>query len=565
MPKQNKKPLIGIIGGAGKMGEWFRAFFNSLGIKVIIADIGTPLSNIEVAQKADIVMVAVPIRKAVEVIKEIRSAVKKDALLCDITSLKTEPVQAMAKAASGVLGTHPLFGPLFQDMKGQKIIFCPVPGKGSHWVKFLENIFTKNGAQIIMMSPQEHDWQMAIAQALTHFVNINLAQTFFSQKFNPNSSFLTPVFRLQALIIGRILSLGAQLCCDIEMENPYFPKVLARFEQQIRSSAKDIANKNRKSFMEKIEKVSAVLDDFIKISQSKSTQVLQLVDSQPIKTKEPTRVARLQQRDAKIGFLGPQGTFSHQAALNLFSQANKLIPFSLIREIFEAVNNQTIDLGVVPAENTLGGIVPETINSLIDYPLKVSGSFGLDIHHCLLSGAKNKNDLRIIKTHQQAFLQCEKFLRENLPKVKTELSLSTTSAIDGAGDNHVGFIAPLAAAKVYGLNVLAKNIEDTTGNVTKFYIIANTLQKPIQQKLGNNKTLLLLAVYNRVGVLRDILQAFADNGLNLSSLHSVPSKLQPWDYFFFMEVDNHYQSSAIKKTLQDIAKYCTVARQIGVG
>jgi len=222
-------------------------------------------------------------------------------------------------------------------------------------------------------------------------------------------------------------------------------------------------------------------------------------------------------------------------------------------------------LGVVPAENTLGGIVPETINSLIDYPLKVSGSFGLDIHHCLLSGAKNKNDLRIIKTHQQAFLQCEKFLRENLPKVKTELSLSTTSAIDGAGDNHVGFIAPLAAAKVYGLNVLAKNIEDTTGNVTKFYIIANTLQKPIQQKLGNNKTLLLLAVYNRVGVLRDILQAFADNGLNLSSLHSVPSKLQPWDYFFFMEVDNHYQSSAIKKTLQDIAKYCTVARQIGVG
>ena len=547
------------------MGEWFRAFFNNLGLKVIISDLGTPLSNIELAKKADIVMVAVPIRKAVEVIKEIRSVVKKDTLLCDITSLKTEPVRAMAKAASAILGIHPLFGPLFQDMKGQKIVFCPVPDKGSRWVKFLENIFTENGAQIIIMSPQEHDGQMAIVQALTHFVNINLAETFFAQKFNPNSSFLTPVFRLQALIIGRVLSMGAPLCCDIEMENPYFPKVLARFEQQIKDSVKDITSKNRKSFVGKIEKTSTVLDDFIKISQSKSTQILQLVDNQPIKIKEPAMVARLKLRDAKIGFLGPRGTFSHQAAVNLFTNANKLIPFDAIREIFEAVNDQTIDLGVVPAENTLGGIVPETINSLIDYPLKVSGSFVLDIHHCLLSKARNKNDLRIIKTHQQAFWQCEKFLRENLPKVKTEISLSTTSAINGAEDNHTGFIASFSAAATYGLNVLAKNIEDTEGNVTKFYIITNTLRKTIQQKLGNNKTLLLLAVYNRVGVLKDILQAFADNELNLSSLHSVPSKLQPWDYFFFMEVDNHYQSAAIKKTLKDIAKYCTVIREIGTG
>jgi len=536
-----------------------------LGLKVIISDINTSLTNIELAKKADIVMVAVPIRKAVEVIKEIRSAVKKSALLCDITSLKTEPLQAMAKAASAVLGTHPLFGPLFQDMKGQKIVFCPIQGKSNQWVEFLEKIFIDNGAQIIVMSPREHDGQMAIVQALTHFVNINLAETFFSQKFNPNSSFLTPVFRLQSLIIGRVLSMGAQLCADIEMENPYFPKVLARFEQQIKSSAKDIANKNRKSFIEKIEKVSSVLDDFIKISQSKSTQILRLVDNQPIKIKKASTASRLQQPGAKIGFLGPRGTFSHQAALDLFTNAHKLIPFNAIREIFEAVNNQTIDLGVVPAENTLGGIVPETINSLIDYPLKVSGSFSLDIHHCLLARTKNKNDLRIIKTHKQAFLQCEKFLRENLPKVKTELSLSTTSAINGTKNNHTGFIAPLAAAAAYGLNVLAKNIEDAQDNVTKFYIIANALRKPIQRKLGNSKTLLLLAVYNRVGVLKDILQAFADNGLNLSSLHSVPSKLQPWDYFFFIEVDNHYQSSAIKKTLQDIAKYCTVAREIGVG
>jgi len=547
------------------MGEWFRAFFNDLGLEIIISDINTPLTNVELAKQADIVVVAVPIRKAVEVIKEVRSVVKKDALLCDITSLKTKPVQAMARARSGVLGIHPLFGPLLQDMNGQKIVFCPVPGKSNQWVKFLENVFTENGAQIIVMSPQKHDGQMAIVQALTHFININLAQTFFIQKFNANSSFLTPVFRLQSLIIGRVLSMGAQLGCDIEMENPYFLKVLTRFEQQIKDSIKDIASKNRKSFIEKIEKVSLALDDFIKISQNKSAQILRLVDNQPIKIKKLPTASRLEQQGAKIGFLGPRGTFSHQAAINLFTNANKLIPFNAIREIFEAVNNQTIDLGVVPAENTLGGIVPETINSLIDYPLKVSGSFGLDIHHCLLSKAKNKNNLRIIKTHQQAFLQCEKFLRENLPKVKTELSLSTTSAIEETKNNHTGFIAPFSAAAAYGLNVLAKNIEDAEGNVTKFYIIANTLQKPIQQKLGNNKTLLLLAVYNRVGVLKDILQAFAANGLNLSSLHSAPSKLQPWDYFFFIEVDNHYQSAAIKKTLKDIAKYCTVAREIGVG
>ncbi|MDO8524627.1 MAG: prephenate dehydrogenase/arogenate dehydrogenase family protein [bacterium] len=565
MPKQIEKPLIGIVGGEGKMGEWFRSFFNNLGLKVIISDINTQLTNIELSKKADIVLVSVPIRKAVEVIKEIRGVVRKDALLCDIISLKTEPVQAMAMAHSGVLGMHPLFGPLFQDMKGQKIVFCPMQAKSNQWVDFLKDIFIKNGAEVIEMSPKQHDLQMAIVQALTHFVNVNLAQTFFAQKFNPNSSFLTPVFRLQSLIIGRVLSTDPQLCCDIEMENPYFPKVLARFEQQIKSSAKDVIGKNRKSFVKKIEKVSAVLDDFIKISQSKSTQVLQLVDNQPIKAKKASSISHLKQQGAKVGFLGPQGTFSHQAATNLFPNTNKLIPFNAIREIFEAVNNQTIDFGVVPAENTLGGIVPETINSLIEYPLKVSGSFELGIHHCLLSRLKDKKDLQIIKTHKQALLQCEKFLRENLPQIKTEVSLSTTSAIEETKDKYTGFIAPFSAAKVYGLNVLAKDIEDAKGNVTKFYIITNVLNKAIQQKLGNNKTLLLLAVYNRVGVLRDILQVFANNGLNLSSLHSVPSKLQPWDYFFFMEVDNHYQSLAIKKTLKDIAKYCTVIREIGAG
>lgn len=559
MERIKKKPIIGIIGGKGKMGTWFGNFFQSQGLKIIISDVDTKLSNRELAKIADIVIVSVPISKTVKVIKEVRNFVRPNALFCDFTSLKTEPLKAMKKARSGVLGIHPLFGPFIQDLEGQKIVFCKI--RNNKWILFLRKLFEKAGAKIIEVKPEEHDKQMALVQALIHFTNISLARTLYSQKIILDESFLTPIFRLQSLILGRILAQDPCLYAEIEIENPYFQKVLADFEKQITDLAKDVLDKNYTDFVKKFKKTSLFLNGFRKIATTKSSEILRIIDKQPIKIKTLKRKINL--KKITLGVLGPSGTFSHQGALEIFL-SSKLFFYSTIREIFEAVNNQEVNFGLVPAENTLAGIVPETINCLIEFPLKVTGSFNFRIHHCLLGRARNKNKLKVIRTHQQAFSQCSNWLAKNLPRIKFETSESTTSSILATKNESIGFIAPEVTAKIYNLNILAKNIENTQENFTKFYLISPEIESQIQKKLDSCKTLLLLAVYDRVGVLRDILDVFAKKNLNLTALHSIPSRLKSWDYFFFLEVDVFYPSFKIKKALKELEKYCSIIRVIGV-
>ena len=555
------KPLIGIIGGNGKMGNWFKSFFENMSFNVLISDRDTKLSNIELAKKADIVIVSVPIKETIKVIKEIRDQIRKDALLCDITSLKTEQVKAMQKGRSGALGIHPLFSPLAQTLKGQNIVFCKI--KDNHWVNFLRKIFINQGANITEVSAKEHDLQMAVVQALTHFVNISLARTIHSQKIVPKSLFLTPVFKLQSLIIGRILSQNPMLYADIEIENPYFKEILIDFNKQVHSLSKDVINKNSKSFIKKFKQTYLYSEGFKEIAQIKTTEILRMIDSQPIKTITVKKKID-PKKQIKIGFLGPSGTFSHQAAMQIFSRNSKFIPLPTIKEIFEQVHNQEIDLGVVPAENTIGGIVSETINCLINYPLKVSGSLNVSIHHCLLARTKNKRDIKVVKSHPQALCQCKNWLEKNLPKIKIETASSTTSPILKTTSKSIGFVCSKTAAKVYNLNILAKNIEGNKDNFTKFYLISPDINKEFQRQLKSKKTLILFAIYDRTGVLRDILNVFAEKNLNLTCLHSVPSLLQPWDYFFFLEVDVSYPCLKIKKALKELEKYCSIIRVLGV-
>lgn len=561
-PENRKKPLIGIIGGKGRMGNWFDNFFKKIGLEVLISDINTKLSNVDLAKKADIVMVAVPIRKTIEVIEEIRSFVRKDALLCDITSLKIKPIKAMKKSKSGALGMHPLFGPLVSGLEGQTIVFCRV--RNNKWTDFLSDIFLKNKAKIVEIPAKEHDKQMAIVQALTHFSNISLARTLYYEKTAFNPSFLTPVFRLQSLILGRILGQSPELYADIEMENPYFPKILADFKKEIQGLSQDITTKNFKNFTKKFKETSQYLDGFRKLAQTKSVEILRIVDRQPIKLKEAKRKIGFRKKSSSVGFLGPEGTFSHQAAKDAFGKNAKFVPLGTIRDVFEAVNNHEVDFGVVPAENSTTGIVSETMYNLINYPLKVTGSFDLKIHQCLLARVEDKKRIKIIESHEQALSQCRNWLQNNLSQVKLKSVSSTILPIIEKKKKETGFIAPKVASEIYNLNILARNIEDNKDNFTKFYLISTDIYKEAQEKLEANRTLVLFAVYDRVGILRDILNVFAKNGLNLTSLHSTPSRLKPWDYFFFVEVEVFFPSAKIKKVLKEIAKYCPIIRVIGV-
>lgn len=555
------KPTIGIVGGKGKMGNWFKNFFEKEGLKVIISDKDTKLSNKELAKLADIVIVSVPIDITIKVIKEIRESLKKDALFCDLTSLKMEPVREMKKAKSGVLGMHPLFGPLADNLEGQTIVFCPE--RKNKWVEFLKKIFKKNKAKIIEISPKEHDWQMAFLQSLLHFSNISFSHFLYSQNFRPKPSLLTPVFRLQSLVLGRILSQDPKLYGDIEMKNPYFKKFLKKYLKEISSFGRDISEQNHKNFQKKFKESASHFLNFIKIAQTKTSQILKMMEKQPIKI---GKIKKINLKKGKIGFLGPIGTFSWVAGKLVFKNNVQLISFPTIEDIFEALLNHEVDLGIVPIQNTIGGLVSETLQSFIEFPVYTLGSFKIPIHHCLLSRAKKLKEIKIVKSHPQALSQCRIWLEKNLSNVIKEPTSSTISPILENLSKNTGFIAPFESRKIFKLNVLAKNIEDTKENFTRFFLISSEIRKSILRKLKlkANNTLLLLSVYDRVGILRDILDVFAKRGINLTALHSIPSYFHPWDYLFFLEIEKSYFSHQLKDILKELEKYCPFIRIVGM-
>jgi prephenate dehydrogenase len=278
----NKKPLIGIIGGNGKMGRRFKTLFEKRGLRVFVSDKNTPISNKELAGKADIIIVSVPIRETKKVIEEIRSVVKKNALLCDTASLKIASVQEMKKARCAVLGMHPLFGPSISSLRNQTIVFCRV--RNNKLVDFLENIFIKEGVKIIKISPKQHDSQMALIQGLVFFVNIALANTLKSQGLSSASRLLTPSFRFQSLAMGKTLGQDSHLFSDIQTENPYFEKVLTDFLKRSGDLAKNIAEKDSEKFMETFKDVSRYFNNFVSLSEKKSCKILEIIEDPKKKT-----------------------------------------------------------------------------------------------------------------------------------------------------------------------------------------------------------------------------------------------------------------------------------------
>ena len=553
-----KKPTIGIIGGKGKMGNWFHSFFKNQDLEVIISDKNTKLTNKQVAENSDIVIVSVPIGKSVNVIKNIRNELDEDALLTDLTSLKIDTCKEMKKGKCGALGMHPLFGPLTEDLKNQSIVFCPL--KKNKWISFLKKIFKENGADIVELSPKEHDKQMAFIQALVHFTNIGLSHFLREKNFKPKPEFLVPTFKLQSLVLGRILNQKTDLYTDIELKNPRFKKLIKEYLEELIRLKDDVVEKNHENFSKKFNESKNHMSDFIKLAEQKSTEILKTLKRQPIRFGK----AKKSKLDGKVAFLGPKGTFSWEASKKVFDK-KKLEAYFSIKEVFEAVNNSKTDFGIVPIENTTTGLVSETMKCFVDYPVFTLGSFKIPINHYLLSKGNKLENIKTIKSHPQALDQCKDWINENMPDAKKEKESSTVSSIKNSLKKDVAFIAPKAASKLFDVNVLADKIENRKGNATRFLVITRKINRFNMKKLKMNKrnTLILLSVYDRVGILRDILDVFAKNKINLEALHSIHAYFRAWDYLFFLELETSYFSDKLEKTLKELEEFCPFIKVIG--
>lgn len=559
MKKNN--PTIGIIGGTGKMGQWFMKFFQEQNLPVLTAGRKTPLSIKELVIKSDIIIVSVPLSETQRVIKSILPYLRKDSLLTDLTSLKEISLKTMKNAKSGTLGMHPLFGPTANLAQGLKIVFCRQ--KDNEYVNFLKSLLTKAGIKVIEFSEEEHDYQMAYIQAFTHAVNLLYAKIIFKQNNILKNKVLTPIFALQVLVMGRILHQDLKLLSNIQFYNPYFLSVLEAFVEEGKRLLGIIKSRDEKGFDKMFFKEKELARNFSCFSALQTNKILQQAsDTTPV---IPTGIEKLETKGvsspAKIAYLGPEGTFSHLAAMTVFpKKTQRKNPYLTPFDLFKAVLENRVDYAIVAAENSIEGTVRETLDYLIDFSLSTIGSFDLPIHQQLLTNEKSLGNIYYVVSHPQALAQCKLWLRKNLPQAELISAQSTTAGLQHPKRGSA-YIASEIAAKKYKMKILARNIEDHPANTTRFYIIT---KKQVELKeISNKKTLLFATAHNRVGILRDILNVFADNGINLSKLESRPSFDKLWDYHFFIEVERQENDRILNETLKQLEPSCPIIRILG--
>ncbi|MFN4131465.1 MAG: prephenate dehydratase [Caldimicrobium sp.] len=268
---------------------------------------------------------------------------------------------------------------------------------------------------------------------------------------------------------------------------------------------------------------------------------------------EIIRACRASQERLKVAFLGPEATFSHIAAQHFFGTSAQFVPVETILDVFEEVSFERVNYGVVPIENSIEGVVATTLDAIYEYGLKVCGEIYEPISHHLMNLTGRLEDIKKILSHPQAIAQCRKWLRKKLPSVPIEGVSSTALAAKWAAvDESVAAIASLMAAKLYHLQIVAKNIEDIRGNSTRFWIIGKTEVPPT----GNDKTSLIFSVADKPGALYDVLKCFAERKINLTKIESRPSKNEPWKYIFFLDCEGHIKDPLVSETIEEMQNYC---------
>jgi chorismate mutase/prephenate dehydratase len=273
--------------------------------------------------------------------------------------------------------------------------------------------------------------------------------------------------------------------------------------------------------------------------------------------------SRALQRPTRVAHLGPAATWGHQAALERFGSAAVLEPCHTHAEVFAMVEKGAVDYGLVAFENSTEGPVNEVLDKLLDTSLQICAEVSLPIAHTLLSRATSLGTIKRVLSLPQAAGQARTWLAEHLPGAAVLPATSNGKAAELAGQDSGGTIAAIAprlAADVYKLNILAENIQDLAGNVTRFLVLART---PSEGATGHDKTAVVFSIRDRVGALRDLADAFAAQSVNMSSIQSRPSRRRAWDYVFFVEMDGHISEARVREALRRAEEHTVFLKVLG--
>ncbi len=262
----------------------------------------------------------------------------------------------------------------------------------------------------------------------------------------------------------------------------------------------------------------------------------------------------------KVAYLGPEATFTHEAALRSFGTSVELEPQATVAEVFTRVERGEAEHGVVPVENSMEGAVTHTLDELMNSPLKICGEVYLPVSQNLISKESSLERVRVVCSHPMALSQAATWLRHELPGARLEEVESTGEAARWAArEQGVAAVGSALAAEAHGLNVLARNIQDARTNATRFIVLGRAWAG----RTGKDKTSVVFSVKDRPGVLRDALSAFAEEGINLTRIESRPSRKRAWTYVFFADLQGHPEEERVKRALAALEEHCPYVALIG--
>ncbi len=267
-----------------------------------------------------------------------------------------------------------------------------------------------------------------------------------------------------------------------------------------------------------------------------------------------------QQEPLKIGFLGPEGTFSQQAVIKHFGHSAHGLPLASIEEVFQEVAAGNADFGVVPVENSGQGTIQSTLDMFLVSPLKICGEVELRVHQYLLSRSGRLEDAERVYSHPQSLAQCQSWLRQNAPKTeRVAVSSNAEAARRARNADDCAAIAGSSAAHVYGLKVVAGPIEDRPDNTTRFLVVGRELFPPC----GHDRTSILVYVKDQPGALFNILRPLADHGLSMNRIESRPAHQGLWRYAFFIDFEGHIDDVAVRAALADLEAFASEVKVLG--
>ena len=265
------------------------------------------------------------------------------------------------------------------------------------------------------------------------------------------------------------------------------------------------------------------------------------------------------EKSLTIAYLGPEATFTHQAAIQKFGASLRYAAQKTIADVFAEVSKNRADYGVVPVENSTEGVVTHTLDMFVESDLKIVAQIVLRIQQCLISRFR-REQIKKFYVHPQTLAQCRLWLQKNFPDAELiETSSNARSAEFAAREKNSAAIAGVLAAEKYQVPILDHDVQDNSANATRFLVLG----RQCSPATGKDRTSLMISIAHEVGALHSALSAFRRFKLNMTKIESRPSKRKAWEYFFFVDCDGHQTDRKVANAIAYLEKECNFVKVLG--